>query len=207
MNEGDREDLELSQLLRSLDHDRPAITAQDVIARARRPRGVPVRLVAGVAAAIALAGVAYALPGSPVRSWVDAALRATEESDAVGSEETGERNVTEVRAGIVLDPAEALSVSIVPGSSGRLRIIIIEEGELVAQMISGEARFTSDPGTLSIELRAPDILELRIPRSAPSVSVIAAGRPVFTKRGRDISAVMEPDSAGRYILDLDGGPT
>lgn len=203
------EDRELDRLLRSLDHAPPPVTAEDVIARARRGRRGPVRAAAAVAATIALAGVAYALPGSPVPAWVDAALR------AVGTQDPGETegaaptdNPGDPAAGLIFAAGEIRSITVAPapGGSGTLRILLTDEAELVVRLADGSARFGSEPDGLSVELTSPGTLELRIPRSAPAVSVIAAGRPVFVKRGRELSTVMAPDSAGRYVLALDGGP-
>lgn len=201
------DDTELDGLLGSLDHEVPTITAEDVITRARRSRLGPARIALGVALAIGLAGVAYALPGSPVRSWVDSVLDRIGENGGIGSvDHPPPRSSGERGAGIVFDPAEPLSVETASGSSGYLRIAITEEEQLVAQMVSGQARFTSDPEGLRVDLLAPDTFELRVPRSASSVVVTAGGRRVFIKQGADISTSMEADSEGRYGMRVSDGP-
>jgi hypothetical protein len=202
MNQDEREDLELDGLLRSLDHELPTITADDVMARARRSRLAPLRLAAGIVVAVAVAGVAYALPGSPIRDWVDAAFDRTGQT----GDERRPRPAGDSGAGLVLDPADTLSVTIAPGSSGHIRIVTTEDAELIARMVSGEARFTSDPYGLGVDMRTPDTLELRVPRAARSVTVIAGERPVFTIHDGEVSSALEPDSSGHYLLELGASP-
>ncbi|MGH7477911.1 MAG: hypothetical protein ACRELD_16745, partial [Longimicrobiales bacterium] len=74
MTEDEREEAGIEALLRTLDHEPPRIMAEDVIARARRARTDWGRIAAALVVALGLAGMAYALPGSPVRGWVDAVL-------------------------------------------------------------------------------------------------------------------------------------
>lgn len=205
MTEYEREDAELNRLLRSLDHDPPDITAADVIAmaRARRPRREWGQIAAVLTATLGLAGVAYALPGSPVRSWVDSVLdrpAAPEPADPGG--QTMSRDPS-AGAGIAFDPTRPLTVEFAPPLLGYLRVELADRGDLVAQIGSDEARFNSEPDRLVVEMVEPDTFELRIPRSANRVEVIVAGRLIFRTDAGATSAVARPGPDGRYLFPLE----
>lgn len=216
MSDDERVDREIDDLLRTLDHDPPRVTPQDVMRRARRPRAAAVRIAAGVVAVLALAGVAYALPGSPVRSWVRSLGERPlhnpvgEPSRAPAGTPDGDPGRASGEAlggaGLVFDPAEPLTIRIAAGSSGHVRVSPTTRPRLVVRMVTGGGRFTSDPSELAVRLTAPDTLELLVPRSARSIAITFQGTRLFTQRGEDRSSVSTPDSAGRFRFDLPSGP-
>ena len=190
----------LEALLRSLDHDLQRVTAEDVIARARRPRARWGQMAAGIAALFAVGGVAYALPGSPVRPWVDAALeRVTGGAPAP----TPARGGATDPGGIALDPANPLEVLFTPPLRGHVRITLTDGGELVARSAPGSARFTSEPHRLLVGMAAPDTFELRIPTTARRVEVLAGERSLFRVEGGEVSTAARPGDDGAYVLPLD----
>lgn len=201
MTEEPREDAELQLLLRTLDHDLPAITVEDVIARAERRRFGWGRVAAALAAAIVVASAAYALPGLPVRPWVDGLL------SRIGIVEPDGRPAPPspdepAPGGIVFDPAEPLAVVFAGPLHGHVRVTLTGDGVLVARMTTGEARYTSEPGRLVVEMPTPDTFDLRVPRSARRVEVRAGGRSVFLKEGPALSATRPAESDGRFLIPL-----
>jgi hypothetical protein len=198
MTEHDGEDRELDELLRALDRPLPEISARDVIRRAGRGRVGPLRVAAGIAAALAIAGVAYGLPGSPVRNWVDGLIG----QDGGADVESRQPAVAGPGGGLIFDPAEPLTLQIAPGSAGHVRIRPTEGGDLTVRMIAGEARFTSDPTRLYVRLRPADTLELRVPREARSVAATNGETLLFRKEGDVVTATVPPDTAGVYAFDL-----
>jgi hypothetical protein len=65
------------------------------------------------------------------------------------------------------------------------------------------ARFTAELDALLIEPGIdPGDFEIGIPRAAPWVELLIAGRRVFLKDGLQIVTDTRPDSSGRYVLSL-----
>lgn len=206
MPEDEQEERRIHDLLRSLDHRPREITADEVMRRARRPRMSALRVAAGIAAAIGLAGVAYAMPESPVRDWVHALLGPVEPPPGETRIEPSTHGPTGASgAGAMFDPSEPLTVRVEPTDGAHLRIELIDGPEIVARLLSGEGGFTSAPNELRVRLAAADTLELLIPRTAASVEVVARDRSLFLKRGAVLRTGTEADSAGRYRIDLDDG--
>lgn len=203
MTEDDSPDGELDELLLSLDHDRRIITAEDVIARAEGDGFRWSRVVAGIALILALAGAAYALPGSPVRSWLGAILeRPGPAQPAAFAARDSQPEAERSGGGVVFDPAEPLVVAVRLSATGHLRIALTDDTVMVAEMVSGEAHFSSEPKRLVVDILKPGSFELRIPRAAGRVEVFAGAKRIFLKQHADISATVQPDAAGRYLFLL-----
>jgi hypothetical protein len=200
MTEERTDDRELGDLFRALDDPLPEISARDIVRRARRGRVGRLRLAAGIAAALAVAGTAYALPGSPLRAWVERLVAPAAEHDGAGG---AARPAGDPGAGLLFDPAEPLTLQVDGG--GHLRIRLTTEAELTVRMIAGEARFTSDPGRLEVQLAPSDTLELLVPATARSVEALHGETALFRKRGETVEAAVERDAAGVYSFDLSAG--
>ena len=65
-----RDEGEILELLRQVDHPLPAVDAEALAARARGIGLVWGRWAAGILLVLGTVGAAYAVPGSPVRGWV-----------------------------------------------------------------------------------------------------------------------------------------
>lgn len=199
----DHRDTELEALLRTLDHAPPSVTADHVIARAGRTRS-RVRWAAGIAVGLGVAGAAYALPGSPLPAWVDAA------AEWVGLAGSPRQGVRATRpdgedagpAGIAFDAGESVVVVFRSPSEGYLRVVPATDSLVVIEAPAGAARFTSEPGRLLIDPLSPDTFELRLPASTARVEVLADGRRVFLKEGQRVSAGTAPGPDGSYLLPL-----
>lgn len=192
----------LESLLRTLDHDLPRVAVRTVIARARRPRVRRARIAAAVAGILVMGGVAYALPGSPVRPWLDAAM---ERLVGGGSARTPGSTGAPDPGGIAFDPAAPLAVVFTPPLLGYVRITLADGGELVARSAPGSARFTSDPRRLRVAMLASDTFDLRIPRGARRVEVVAGERRLFLIENGQVSAAAPPAGPYGYLFPL--GPS
>ncbi|NIQ53158.1 MAG: hypothetical protein GWN71_06865 [Gammaproteobacteria bacterium] len=203
MPENDRPDPQLEALLRSLDHDPPRVTAADLVARAERRSGWG-RWAAGVALALGIAGAAYAVPGSPVRGWIDgiAPGSGAGESHEVDApiDRTGP---AEGGAGVGLDPAMPLVVAFPSPRGGRLRVVLTGDSLVEVVADAGAARYTSEPGRLVVDPAGPAAFELRVPRTAVRVEVVIDGRRAFLKDGPETAAAVAPGPDGAYLLSLD----
>jgi hypothetical protein len=213
-----RESCAVAAHLKALDSPLPALDARTIAALAasdRRRRGGPrvprLRQAAAILLVFGLGGAAYAFPGSPVRAWVDGALvwvrsgaRATD-PESPRSDRGDLRRVAEPdSAGIALTPGPDLVIEFLnPEPGGRAQVSWAAGGDVVVRAIPNVASYTSDEGRLRIDNRgAEDRFDIRIPRSAPHVEILVAGKRVFLKRGARITTALIPDAAGVYEFPL-----
>jgi hypothetical protein len=68
--------------------------------------------------------------------------------------------------------------------------------------VGGTATFSSDPGRVTVRSSEPVQLEIRIPRTATGVEVLAGSTPVFRKSATGPVGSSPPDSTGRYTIPL-----
>jgi hypothetical protein len=156
----------------ALDHEAPTVTADDVMRRAHasgRVRRVSTRVAAGVGTLL-LAGLAAAMPGSPVRSWV-----------ARGGA-TRDHVVAPVARAHAVEPAAAVvqagsRVSLPAGTSfeltfedaqdsGEVRLVVRTQPELSVQARTGGVDYAIVPGGLLVRNRgAHTSYDVAIPRT------------------------------------------
>jgi len=202
----DRETESIERVLRSLDHKVPAISAESIAAKARaRSRGRS-RWLAAILT-VAVAGAAYAAPGSPLRAWVGAFVE--------GRSVTPERAVpavvpsaAPVPSGIAIDPGAGLVIVFesprVGGGAGGAAIVSLENGtEAVVRAPRGAATFTTGAERLAVgDWDASARFEIVVPRSAPRVEIRLGARTVFVKAGRSVSTAGIETGPGRYTIPL-----
>ncbi len=206
MTDETREERELEVLFGTLDNHPPRATLEAVIGRAEGRARKPWRLAAGIAAALAVSGAAWALPGSPVPGWVRSALGVEEDPvPPVTDEGPAGAGEAATPGGMAFDVGEELHVAVDRSSAGVLRIAITTEPRIVVQAVSGEARFTSAPNRLDVVLGRPDTLEVRIPERSARVVVTVGGNTVFSKTGDAVASSLARDSRGRWVREMDGG--
>jgi hypothetical protein len=210
--EAEREEMEVHGLLRAVDRSPASIHAEDVIRRAgvkssaaRRRGASRFRRVAGVLVAVGFAGAAYAVPGSPVRAWVDGVVQ------RMGGRPS---NVSSSRdksmgssSGIAVLPGQRLSILIKSNQAdGSARVSLTGAAEVQVLAPAGAATFTSRAEELLVDnMGSPSTFEIRIPRSAPWVEIRVAGHRVFLKEGQNVTASASTSALGGYVLPL--GPS
>lgn len=187
-----RDGVLLEDALRSLDHPAPRIPLASIVARASKRRQ-PLRWAAAIALFVVAAGTAYALPGSPVRRWID---------QLVGVPAKEESKTSPDVAGVALAPGEHFSVVFTaPRAPGSLTITLTDNATISVRRRGGEATFNAELDRLRIETgTASTDFEVAIPRDAVSVEVVVDGRRVFLKDGAQVITAVRPDAEGRYIL-------
>jgi anti-sigma factor RsiW len=184
-------------LLRALDHPPPQVDVEGVAARARvrtQDWGGALRRAAMVLAVIGIVGAAYALPGSPLRAWVKAAVGWIEQNEREGGADSRRpaprAEQPETRAsGIALAPGPSLVIefTLVPNEC-RANVRLTEGAQLVVRDRSGSATFSSESDRLLVEARgSASAFEIEIPRDAPRVEIRAQGSRIFLKEGAWIS--------------------
>jgi hypothetical protein len=225
----EREQREVEALLRAVDEPAPALDADRVAALAGAT--APPEPLAGTAAprilrppgdsgagrhhrlawaaaflgAVILAGGAFAIPGSPVRAWVVAALgRVAGGTEAPAPAPTHGPVVDSLVAGIAVDPGLELRISFTSQpSEGQVRIVLTGGDQVVVRAPAGAAAFRSEDDRLVIDATAPSAtFEIEIPRDAPRVEIEVGGVRRFMKDGASIVADGHVAADGPYVLPL-----
>ena len=175
-----RTDADVGVLLRQLDAAPPPVSAQTIMAAPapRRFSSWGLR-AASIMLLIAVAAVAYALPGSPVRTWI--AVRNVVETPPPNAE-------PEPVAGIAVEPgANLLIVFARTQQVGDLRVSLVDSSNVVVRARAGPASFSSADERLAIDNHDPASFEIQIPRAAPRIEIRIGDRRVFLKDGARIS--------------------
>jgi hypothetical protein len=206
-SEIEREQEEIFVRLRELDDPaQPMMAAAEIAAMAARRdsvraaptprRWIDTRLAwaAGVVIALGIVGLAYALPGSPLRAWVAALTHRGEHGTPFpGPNAPGAAPDSEF-AGVSVDPGQRLLISFLgPQSRERVRIEWGASAEVEVRATRGAATFTTGAGTLQIENRdSLATFEIRIPRAAPRVEIQAQGIRIYLEEGGRVAAPQHP---------------
>lgn len=189
-------------LLAQVDHPVAALDPRVVLAGQPASRGQWGRRAAAVVLGVAIAGAAYALPGSPLPAALDRLL-GTGAGGHDRAPATQADSVAASHAGIAVPAADGLVIEIVAKGAGGLATIELTEGEeVVVRAVGGSATFSSDPGRLTVRSSGAVRLEIGIPHKAASVEVLAGSKPVFRKLAGGPISPTPPDSGGRYTIPL-----
>ena len=186
-------------LLSEVDHPVARPDPRVVLAERNASRGQWGRRAAAAILGVAVAGAAYALPGSPLPGALDRLL-GTGPGIRDSARATQADRATAPPAGIAVPAAEGLVVELM--AEGQAAIELTDEEEVAVRAVAGAATFSSDPGRLTVRSSGPVQLEIRIPRTATGVEVLAGSIPVFRKLASGPVSPIPPDSTGRYTIPL-----
>ncbi len=194
--EAEREETLILGLLRQLDHAPPAVRADALIARARRGTPRWARWAAGVLLSIAVAGVAYAAPGSPLPAWVDRVV-AWVAGPAPAPAEPGP-------AGVVVEAGARFTIVFEAEQERGMVVVSLTDGaSVVVRRLGGAATFTSGVDHLAIANGGSTAdYEIALPRGAPWVEIRVGERRVLLKDGPRVVTDAPVDAQGRYLLPL-----
>jgi hypothetical protein len=188
-------------LLSQVDHPRPAIDPRVLLAERTASDGHWGRRAAAVILGAAIAGAAYALPGSPLPAALDRLLGTSVARH--DSTSAAERGLFPAPAGIAIPAEDGLVIQLLAEGDGAVATIeLTGDEEVVVRAVEGSATFTSDPGRLTVRSSGPLRLEIHIPRAATSVEVLAGPTPVFRTLDGDPVSEIPPDSTGRFVIPL-----
>ena len=179
----------------SLDHAGPAIPIDTVIRRARAQRSTrALRWAAALGVLMLGAGSLYAIPGSPVRQWIDRLL---------GHRSAPSGRTEPAAAGIAVAPGERFRIAFDKFPAGSVTIRLTESTTVDARRTTGAgtARFSAEiDGVRIVTDTSPADFAIAIPRSAPWVEVLAGDRRIFLKDGSRIVTSVAADAHGDYII-------
>lgn len=194
--EVEREEEEVFALLRHVDHPPPRIDADAIAARARgrdvgwgRGGGVG-RWAAGILLTLGFAGAVYALPGSPLRGWVQAIVQRTEgRPDPSPSTPVPTQAADAGVAGIAVAPGRELVILFTSHQvAGHAMVSLTNDPEVIVRALTGAASFTSDVDRLVIDNPSSSAtFDIQIPHAAPRVEIRVGGDRIFLKEGSHVS--------------------
>jgi hypothetical protein len=206
VDEAREEERRIFGLLSQVDHARPALDPRVLLAERTASGGQWGRRAAAVILGVAIAGAAYALPGSPLPAALDKLL-GTGVARRDSTPATERDRASAPPAGIAVPAEDGLVIRLLAEGEGAVASIeLTGDEEVVVRAVEGGATFTSDPGRLTVRSSGPVRLEIHIPRTAASVEVRSGSTPVFRKVARGSVSEAAPDSMGRYIIPLGSTP-
>ena len=164
-------------------------------ARARRWARLSRRSVAVAAGVTLLAAAgAYAVPGSPVRGWVDDGLDAVAAWIADDSQVAGDAGPSRVSVA----PREgAVRIMVVGGHEGTRLTVGLSDGE-TATVAARDASFHVEPGVIEVA-GAADEIRVTLPRDAAIGSVVIDEREVVRLEGGELRRT---DSAAASPVEI-----
>ena len=207
--EARREEGEVYALLRQVDHAAPSVDADVLAARAstrvEEPRAASrwAPRAAGIALALGIAGVAYAVPGSPLPAWVNA-VATWIGSSASQSPPAHVRAPDPAVAGIAVPPGRDLLILFTsPQTQGQARVWLTDGADVVVRAPGGAATYTSAADRLVIDNHGSSAtFEIRIPGDAPRVEIRMGGKRIFLKEGQSVTTGDSTEMRGPYPLPL-----
>jgi len=190
LEEAEEEERLVSTLLGQLDTSPPHVEVGQVLAEASEPPPLAAgrgrrwnRWVAGIVLALGIGGVAYAIPGSPFRRWVDDLIPGglVREQGARVSEPVP---VTESMGGIAVTPGPSFVISFTRPNGGSVRISRVEGEEVIVRAPAGSASYETGYDRLVIDPRGTSTtFEVDLPRSAPHIEIRVEGATILVQEG------------------------
>lgn len=204
LDDATRDEMEVDALLRLLDHPAPAVTASTIAARARGVDAGWMRWAASIVVGLALAGAAYAAPGSPVPRWLARVATLVDARQARPGPVAPVPVAAAVTGGIAVAPGASLLILFTaPQAAGEARVSLTDSGEVVVRSIIGSATFTSGVDRLVIDNAGSSAsYEIQIPRSAPRVEMRIGDRRILLKDGPRLTTATSAHARDPVILPL-----
>lgn len=206
MQTDDPLDRDLASALDALDYPVRRVSADAIIQRARARAAQRRWRFAAAAVVMLAASMAAALPGSPVRRWVESTLRGTAAPSAPRvaptPAEVSERG-PEMR-GVVTSIGASAEVTFTDWQeAGEVAIRFIANAELRIRSNESPERYLVRPE--GIRVRNPGSrasYELDVADRAEDVRVVASGQTIFERRGGRIVRGPSLRVDGTYVVSL-----
>lgn len=194
-----------TELLSALDHARPPLSADAVIARANRVATTRHRAAAAGLAALVIAGAAAAaIPGSPVRRYVAGVLARSHPQTAGRLRQATPEASPEAASGIAVVPAARVEIvfrDVQP--AGAIRISLADTGAVRITHWGGTAGYAvTDSGVVIDNAASTASYDVTIPRSVTRVRVRVGTLVVFAREGERISSIAARERGGSYVIEF-----
>ncbi len=201
-------DGEIESSLRLLDYPVAGADVGAIIRRAKRGRTTSLWRIAAGIAFLATAGIAAAMPGSPIRGWIN---RGGAERPAVSPPPAPEREtpqpLTPAAAGISIEASDTVSLIFAADQAeGSIRITSDAGSELRVRAAGGAASFEVRSEGVRVRNRGSAAsYEVVLPTTAKSVEIRVGDRLVFRKLDESIVKAPRPEQDGSYVVKLGSG--
>lgn len=193
---------EILALLGTLDHPYHVPNHLTLMARARRSDSRWMAKAAGFLVVAALAGAAYAAPGSPLPSLAAKILGRTQSAPVspVVMAASSEAAVS----GITVATGNRLIVEFISyQAAGTLRVRLSDDPELAVRANGAGASFSSGDQILTVANGGSTAnYSITIPRHSPLVEIRLAGNRVLLKGGDRIGSDYSVSSDGAYHIPM-----
>jgi hypothetical protein len=199
-----RDEERIFALLRRLDHPQPAVDPRALIRDPRQRSGWS-RWAAAILLGASIAGVAYAAPGSPLPAVLGRMLGAGRATQNTPSAELAGPVAPAAGAGIAVEPGDALVIRFESAGDAIATVALTDDELVEVRALEGSASFSSDVDRLAVRSSDRARFEIRIPRSASSVEVLAGPTSVFRQVSGRVVSASKADSSGRYTISLGAG--
>ena len=198
-----REEQRIFALLQAIDRPVPAMRQGLAVRPPRERRPEWLTRAAPVIAGLAIAGAAYAAPGSPMRAFVRRLVSHRIDRPPAAAVQP-DRAAGGATAGVAVSPGARLTVDITTAPPPGVATVSLGDGdEVVVKAVGGRPAFRSEVNRLIIEnSMTVSALSIEIPRRAPFVEIRLGGGRVLRKVGPELTGG-KADSAGRYVLTVD----
>lgn len=164
-------------------------------------------LVRAAAAGLILlaAGVAAAVPGSPVREWLRDVVARIDPPTAASVDSPFAPVEVGAPTIVAIEPyAGSAAVDVTdPDTAVQLRVRLVREAALTvrADGDAAGATFSSGPGRLTIAGPGNGDIRIDVPRDAANVTISVDGRPYLVRRGGELRIYLPGvDTAGAEIV-------
>jgi anti-sigma factor RsiW len=185
--------------------DRPPPQIEPALGRTASRLAVPGSLLKAAAALLLIAvGAAAAVPGSPVRRWVEHSVQEVRGLLSGASADAGTGQAASKRA--------AAAGVAVQTADGAVRVVLIDvhpETVLEVRLVGGDeatvsaagGRFSTGPGWIEVRGAGPDSVRIALPETARTARVEVHGRTVVEKEGAALN-LLSGDSVARTGREL-----
>ncbi len=169
-----REEADRALLLRTLDFPVPPISAAIIRTRAQARRRL-IRAAASIGVLTTLVSAAAAMPGSPVRTWLEKVLAPAPSQPAPAAPGPAEGPAAD---GVEVAAEGALVIELRhPQAAGQFQIAATDRATATARAIGGDVGYRVGPGRVTLDNRTPAArYEITIPRTLANVTVLVGGR-------------------------------
>ncbi len=202
----------LTRALGDLDIPAPAVSADelerrsDIIPLRRRASRRP--LLAAALVVIFVAGASAAIPGSPVRAWLERTVQlfqgtpSAQRTDASMLVDSAGRSHP---SAISVQPRDGFVRIMItaPEPATVIRVRLLDRGP--ASVWSVEGRYRTAPGEIEVLDAGPGEVVVLLPRSVASAHVELDGRLVATKEGPDLRLLIPAADSSEAEVSFQAG--
>ena len=204
---GRNDQRDIDALLQHLDQPVPVVDVGDIVARAgHQPQRW--KFAAGVLLALAIAGGAYALPGSPFRNWFQSSGERRARTEVPATPPSSQTPARPAAAGIAVNPGRSLVIRFsAADAQSEARVWLVDSALVAVRSTSSAVTFTSDLDRLLVEnANAPASFEVLIPQDAARVEIRVGEHRVFLKEGHRVETRGERLPEGSWLISLGPPP-